>query len=96
MGVNLPMNETTTNYKQLFPNTHEKVKSIVADENMGFRDVDELGRKIVMDENLEGVDVERILKFARERSFYLNDDEAEKVRKTAKNHMDNFLNKGEK
>lgn len=85
MGVN-PMNQTkqNTTVKQLFPKNHEKVKSIVADENLGSRDVDELGRKVVMDEPLNQSEVRRIQKFARERAFYLNDEKAEKVRKTAK------------
>lgn len=81
----------TTTHKQLFPNTHKKVKSIVADENMGFRDVEELAEKIVLEKDLDGADVERIRKFARERSFYLNDEEAEKVRQKAKGIMDDFL-----
>lgn len=84
--------QTTTTYKDLFPKTHEKVKSIVADESFGPRDVDELAERVVLEKDLRGVDVERIKKFAEERAFYLNDDEAEKVRETAKNHMDNYLN----
>ena len=95
MGVNM-MSQTTTNYKQLFPNTHEKVKSIIADENMGAGDIDKLEHKIVMEKNLEGIDVERIKKIAEKRIIHFNDIEADKVRKTAKNHMDNFLNEGEK
>ena len=95
MGVK-PMNQTITNYKQLFPNTHEKVKSIIADENTGSRDLDELEHKIVCEKNLEGIDVERIKKIAEKRIIHFNDIEADKVRKTAKNHMDNFLNGGDK
>jgi len=84
--------QTTTTYKQLFPNTHEKVKSIIADENFGSRDVDELAEKIVREKNLEAADIERIKKFAEERILYLNDIEADKVRKTANNHLNNYLN----
>lgn len=77
------MNNENIKLEQLFPDNHEKVESIVADENLGSRDVDELGRKVVMDEPLTQADVKRIKKFAEERSFYLNDEKAEKVRKQA-------------
>jgi hypothetical protein len=66
--------------RNALPKTHEQAKDIVYDEAMGSRDLEKLAEKVVLCKELDREDLERIQKFARERSFYLDSDEAEEVR----------------
>lgn len=71
---------TPTELRKALPENHEAAKDIVFDEAMGSRDVEELAEKVVLCKELTREDLERIQKFARERSFYLDMGDAEAVR----------------
>jgi len=66
--------ETLGRPSAVFDGCFEDVKHMVADEAFGCRDVDELSKRFVYDEDLNEDHVERIQKFATERNFYLDND----------------------
>jgi hypothetical protein len=65
--------ETKGKPEELLGEHYETAYSMVADENLGSRDLGDLPRKMAMEEELTEDNLTQMLEIAKERYLYLND-----------------------